>query len=852
MILTSNQRIRRLLSRLIEKANSQDLKMKFKALLLTGLSLLAHHTLLAQPATQQSPLRDGYFALNGSKMFHIPDQIDGVVQDRLEWMKELDVHWDRIDLWWHVVEPEKGTWDFTRPDRVFDEFEEHNIQWYPILCYGAAWWQEEGRTAPVSDQDYEDFGEYVFRVIERYGDRATYWSVWNEPNITTFWSPSPDAASYARLLKITAERARAANPEVRLGAPAMAPLGRWDREFTEKLYSEGAKDNFDFFDYHYYRSHPSEEEVIREIGEIRAVMHRYEDRKPIWITESGVSAHTKDKEESYRRQASLVPRNQLLCFALGIERFFYFDLQNWDDDPDSSWDSKLGLVEAGGKPKPAFYAYKKMVEEIEGTEPVGILRSLGENTYGVLYYNPKFNGYSIAAWNTEWGEVTRAQIHHDPQKSGTGTDRQEYLITNFPRYIHGVSPVHYMAEAGVQFERPLTILSPGESTNLKVGSPVGLATPWIEFTKLTTSDGITWDDASEKVVIAKDCGSGLHRIELEGRAAFFAGTMSHRSNFKITTEIEVRPALEVMFRPYMENDKLLADYTVRNLSSFQYSAPLQLNLVDPGSKETLYETDEKELGEGATINETINLKEADFFPPEGPVTHWRPAFGENDGRQIGIYTLKKASDSITIDGSLDEWGDAASLDINSENQITRNQDGWTKEDIYAQVSFAYDKENIYVAGRIYDDQGPHNPNPPNELWKGDALEVYLGLRGPSRLKVIDKKQDFQIGLAPTTESGEGVVFLFHEDVILDDGKVAYTKTESGYNLEARIPIQSLIEDDQFTLEPGQVIGLDVQVDDLDDGDIAPEGNTPGHAMAWNGTARNWIDPSNWGIGYLDE
>ena len=146
-----------------------------------------------------------YFAINGTKVFHIPNELETTVEKRIKWMQELGVYWDRSDWWWHIIEPEQGRFDFTFPDKVVEFFEKNHIQIYPILNYGAAWWKNHN--APINDEDFEQFANYVYETVKHFKDHFTYWSVWNEPNILPFWSPEPNVEDYARLLKLSYEAA---------------------------------------------------------------------------------------------------------------------------------------------------------------------------------------------------------------------------------------------------------------------------------------------------------------------------------------------------------------------------------------------------------------------------------------------------------------------------------------------------------------------------------------------------------------------------------------------------------------------------------------------------------------------
>jgi hypothetical protein len=160
-------------------------------------------------------------------------------------------------------------------------------------------------------------------------------------------------------------------------------------------------------------------------------------------------------------------------------------------------------------------------------------------------------------------------------------------------------------------------------------------------------------------------------------------------------------------------------------------------------------------------------------------------------------------------------------------------------------------KSVCLAAWIVDDDPAFNKNKPNELWKADSLELYLGFEGPTKRTVINKEIEFQLGLAPASDEDRPLVFMYHADRILDASKIAIKKTDSVYTLEAEIPLSEFGES-IGDLKDGMLLGFDAGLDDLDRDDWAPEANDPGRAMMWNGTGMNWIDPSGWGLLILKE
>ena len=811
-----------------------------------------------------------YFGLNGTKIFHIPDD-PAAVQRRLGWMEELGVRWDRCDLWWHVVEPQRGRFDFSRSDRAFETLEAGGAQWYPILCYGAAWF-EPGRTAPAADQDSEDFANYVYQTVSRYRGRAPYWELWNEPNIVPFWTPEPKVDDYVRLLKAAYPMFRKADPDALLCAPAIAPLGWWDRKFVEGMYERGAKDYFDVFDYHYYRNHAPEEEVPRELAEIRAVMRRYGDDKPIQISEAGVTTLLTGQPDAQRLQAAYVVRNHLLCLALGVKRFYYFDLQNWFDDRPDSWDSQLGLVTAAGERKPAFHAYRTMVAQVDGKEIIGRLSDLDDGVEGVLFHDPATGESRVALWVREadgsdvvavhrqredltvvgaFGETTTPATLADALYDATRV--APVTITANPVFVHHADPMTYLPDAATRFSAALTILSPGESAPLRLEAHPRFADspfePHFLVESVRTGQGVQWDPQTQRLTCDANAASGRVPIEAVIRVTYGAEGDRRTIRLKRTAEAEITPDLELTLRPYKEGEMLRIDATVANRVSRPWGEPLQWIEETPDGQARVIATVPVFVDGHATRQVEIPAPPGAAACRNAPAV-WTLQSGHRASRPFRVHTVATLGLQPAIDGDLSDWPDIPAVRVDRVDQVVRDRGQWNRENASAVVRIALYANTLYVAADVQDDDPMVNTEDPNEIWKGDSIELFLGLAGPARRTVIDRTVDFQIGLAPDHGQHAGpVAFWFHRDVVLSEARVAAQRTQTGYTLEAAIPLAALM-DPVPDLSDGTVIGFDITLNDLDSDDWAPAGNDPGRRLTWNGTDRNWIDPSNWGIAVI--
>lgn len=197
-------------------------------------------------------------------------------------MRIAGMGWVRSDFDWRGIETKKGEWNFANFDRVVAECEAEGVRLLPILGYSVPW-------AHPAHEHLDAWGEYVRRVVTRYGRRLPVVEVWNEENITNFWK-SPNPTNYVALLRRTYETAKRAEPEVRVafGGTAGVPLG-----FIEEVYKLGGAKWFDIMNIHPY-SHPERPEgsMDAQIEKLRRVMAKYGDaKKPLWITEVGWPTH---------------------------------------------------------------------------------------------------------------------------------------------------------------------------------------------------------------------------------------------------------------------------------------------------------------------------------------------------------------------------------------------------------------------------------------------------------------------------------------------------------------------------------------------------------------------------------
>ncbi len=296
-------------------------------------------------------------------------------------IKDAGIQWVYTCFNWEDIEPQKGQFDFSIPDRIVNITSSYNLELLPLLWICPDWARsspsdpaelEKGLYPPG---DAEEFANYVYRIVERYKGKIKYWQIWGEENRPYNWRPNPDPEEYLNLLKASYIKIKEADPDSRvvLGGLALDDL----EDFLEKLYQLGGKDYFDVLAINPY-VHPTLNydpyldkftdsiELVKDwIFKVRQIMGKFGDSlKPVWITEIGSPGQEEPGDwwllgttPTEEEQAEWVRRvySELLGEDL-VDKIFWY---NFRTPPDES-SARAGLVGIDYRIKPAYLAYKAL------------------------------------------------------------------------------------------------------------------------------------------------------------------------------------------------------------------------------------------------------------------------------------------------------------------------------------------------------------------------------------------------------------------------------------------------------------------------------------------------------------
>lgn len=193
-------------------------------------------------------------------------------------------------------------------DNIVDLAERYDIEIIARLDNPPAWSRAAGNEAGTyaPPDDYNDFGDFVAAVVERYAGHVTYFQLWNEPNGNGEWGVAgPNPEQFTEMLCLGYERAKEANPEAVIVGPALTPTRDISNQnfndliFMQRVYAAGGGDCFDVMAAQGYGLRSGASDQRLQWTRINFAYHQFlrdmmvangDAEKAIWISETGWNA----------------------------------------------------------------------------------------------------------------------------------------------------------------------------------------------------------------------------------------------------------------------------------------------------------------------------------------------------------------------------------------------------------------------------------------------------------------------------------------------------------------------------------------------------------------------------------
>jgi hypothetical protein len=302
---------------------------------------------------------------------------------------QAGVQWERLIFPWSLIQKTgPNAWnDGYFSDQQIAQEVARGIQLVGLATYTPQWATSTPNTArptnvPANlylafDDPKNYWGQFMFKLAQRYSGQINTWIVWNEPDMVSdqiayTWDGS--ITDMYQLVKVAYQAIKKANPNAKVVLPGLTYW--WDQQLGRPLYlarfmeaashDPSAAQNGDYFDAVDVHQYINPLNIYAAIRVYQRALAQYGMSKPIWVGEANVvpdddpmnplppTFHaTMDQQASYIIQAFALAR------AAGAERMSIYKLV---DEAKEGGNELYGLVRNDGSPRPAFMAYQTAVK----------------------------------------------------------------------------------------------------------------------------------------------------------------------------------------------------------------------------------------------------------------------------------------------------------------------------------------------------------------------------------------------------------------------------------------------------------------------------------------------------------
>ncbi len=322
----------------------------------------------------------------------------------VDFIRDAGIGWIRVDFNWYNLEPEKDSYKWFQMDTVVAYARAQGLSIFATLAYSPEWANGTGNRAdpPLDATDWYDF---VYDTVSRYKNDVKHWGMWNEPNLTHFFTGTK--WQYREMiLKPGAQAAKAADPGCFVVGPELAHVysADWAGWMVEAM-SAGGAEHIDIISHHCYPADCTDNvfqcldrnsNPLLSWGTLLNVLaHLGVDHKPVWLTEVGWrSDQSSEIDQSwhyFQLLAGVIQRPY-------IHKVFPYEIK---DDPTPGvppW----GIVHADLRPKEAYFTYKTFINNYPPPTPlIRANRKRGTDYVEINNENRK-EGARKKKWTTCW------------------------------------------------------------------------------------------------------------------------------------------------------------------------------------------------------------------------------------------------------------------------------------------------------------------------------------------------------------------------------------------------------------------------------------------------------------------
>jgi hypothetical protein len=323
-----------------------------------------------------TPIANGRFGLDDGGNLETLNSTD--LARYLDGVKASGAKWLRVGLYWcSIMAGGPNSYNWSAFDNIVNQARARGINILGVLIYTPAWARPAGTTAAYPPTNLNDYANFVHVAAAHFGALGVHtYEIWNEPNLSSFWMPGPDAARYTQLLKLAYPAIKSSDPSATVVTAGLSPGGSYGSvttsyinpiTFLERMYQNGAHGYFNAVGWHPY-SFPyglgyytwsAWSQMSETSPSARSIMTAYGDSGlKIWPTEMGAPTGTSSQAISETAQAQLVTDMyaKLKAWSWAGPGFLY----NYRDKGTNLADREqnFGIIRWDWSLKPSFTAYK--------------------------------------------------------------------------------------------------------------------------------------------------------------------------------------------------------------------------------------------------------------------------------------------------------------------------------------------------------------------------------------------------------------------------------------------------------------------------------------------------------------
>lgn len=380
-----------------------------------------------------------------------------IIRNDFEFLKKNGINLLRISFGWDAIEAQEDKYDWL----FWDDFvkmavEEYQITLVPYVCYMPQWNSTGAKDTlffwNYPPEDYQEFGEFMGDLVNRYKPWINSWELWNEPDISIYWQGTVE--QFAKFIKIGSEAVRKADSDavIVLGGMAYRP------DFVRQLFRDhGVSKYVDVVNFHNYYETWSNipiERITDSIYEMYDVIQTYGNGQAIWIAEVGYSTWRMDDrkvsdsyiayydyEHSPEYQAvHIVKTLSLLLSTEKISAIAWYEIKDLPMQENVIGDNNnrnLGVAYYDHKPKPATQALTFFNKLFSGKYRSGddkvIITSTAGSESVVHSFEMEDGSWVITAWLKTTDYADREKDHNGNIKD----NRLEKIDLTLPIALKG-------------------------------------------------------------------------------------------------------------------------------------------------------------------------------------------------------------------------------------------------------------------------------------------------------------------------------------------------------------------------------------------------------------------------------